>query len=315
MDICYAKLTVPAGYNRPASSIAFLTPPQSRTVSFPPLSNTYLTITIDGVPDSVAYGNLEYLMHIYATAGAPPGLDVLQDPYGGGGYQTVRLYLVDEAPLGKQQVPWTDLLEYACDWACFQAYEWPVKVQCTKGMFWASPWDYSGSGVWFWSEAYDNPLDPSDPTVTYYLSDAVSSISPNMDCKDCSGFLTLAFAALGHNAIPVRLKAQSWSSFWTNPVAGMGSSAMNDSAYGFVNWTHHQIAANSVLMYDSAAAQRLDLNGDSYYNPPASWVLGGYWQTGVPPSILGLVYGPSPPPLSQGLLFMDAMSYAIDVIK
>lgn len=76
---------------------------------------------------------------------------------------------------------------------------------------------------------------------------------------------------------------------FTNPLCAAGLDATNVANYTAYQFNYHQVVISGSL-YDAAAAQRYDLSGSTYLNPPWAWGKTGYWHTSDSPSPhLGLV--------------------------
>lgn len=253
-------------------------------LSFPAEDYKSVTVTLSGIPNYVTRGTLEVDAEITGQA-----------QWTTGGYAAWEgLYVVTSTPQALQAVPWTDLLDYSCDWAHGEAAPTQVAKKITFGIFWndkgdgntdfeGDEWIYSGSGVWFWDPYYN----------VYDLSKRLGSPSSvNMDCRDVSGFNLLANSAVGVTASCTKLK-EPYSTIVTNEICPMGSNASILAYYDPIEWTFHQIMTVDTLAHDAAAAQWRNLSGGSYRNPPANWPVLGYWQTPYSnPVFIGLVDHP-----------------------
>jgi len=244
------------------------------------------------IPDSIFVGDIQVQTRLVSSGGSV----LWGDPYTWMDWG--KFYTVLQTPIGFQAQPWMDLLDMTCRWAYEDATEAECSEDLTKGLFWDSPWVYSDEGVWHWAG------------TSFLLSDAVRYEHYNMDCKDTAGFLYLAFQSQGIDSELRYLKDEGGVGFVTNPICPMGSDATIDTipnpndpnnpiqVYSVRVWTHHVVVFHDGVC-DSAAAQRLDLDGYSYRNPPFNWALQGYWQTPYGnPTYLGLVnrlYGQGSP--------------------
>ncbi len=204
-------------------------------------------------------------------------------------------------PQGNQAIPWTDLLEYSCNWARDDTSASDTSQDLTFGLYWDSRWNYTDGDVYYYL-ADDNEFDSDDDLYYadgsgdgYDLTSAITNFNGvNMDCKDASGFLSLSMASQGLSNNLYRLFAPNELNllFKTNPLCGMGSDATDDDNYGNYDWGHHQVTNLSSLIYDAAGAQKKDLSAQGYRNPPSAWPENDYWQKPWENGyFLGLVFG------------------------
>lgn len=82
--------------------------------------------------------------------------------------------------------------------------------------------------------------------------------------------------------------------FTTNLACPIGSDPTYDWTYTTFAWAFHQLTVGDGLVWDACAAQKEDLAGNGYRNPPSSWLLFGYWQTPAGQMTRGLVASPRP---------------------
>ncbi|MBX3117767.1 MAG: hypothetical protein KF784_01785 [Fimbriimonadaceae bacterium] len=297
LHINAARLIIDLPTNPPTQQLVNLGVPSASAISISPYpGTTTVNITLTNVPNYVAKGQLQINAVIYSNVGVQHAGEPGARSWGGPSWQDWEtFYYTDATPVGLQSVPWTDLLDYSCLWAYGQTGEANVCHDLTFGLFWSKRWIYDPSGNYFWQDW----MYGSNPHVIYNLFDALNSTSTvNMDCRDAAGFNTLCMASLGHSSTPIRLKVQIYPVFWTNPVCGMGNDASVDynpisGAPTYVEhpFGFHQVTRISNGVYDAAVAQKFDLTGATYRNPPAHWVTAGYWQTQLGGSSLGLVAG------------------------
>ncbi len=278
------RLKVPAepawregvGSHRPDITYIDLEPPDSQQVSVASGGGTTdVTISIEGLPDYVTYGDLQFKGQIHATSGYTYGYPVWQFWVDNDGWSSLgTVYLTDSDPVDLQEAPWTDLLEYTCSWAHGESGEADVRAAITLGLYWRSRWVYDPGGLYFWVEPSE-----SNNSIQYDLTKALGHLSSvNMDCRDAAGFNVLAMNSQGHSASPARLFQYYLDPFRTNFVCGMGNDATSFAYYQQFDFNFHEVCT-ATYAYDAACAQWTDLAGSSWRNPPYGWSLGGYWQT------------------------------------
>lgn len=256
--------------------------PADIPISFSAQQERSATFSVE-IPESVFGGDIQVQARLVTSGGSV----LWGDEYAW--MDLGKFYAVLQAPTGYQAQPWMDLLDITCRWAHEDTSEAECSEDLTKGLFWDSPWVYSDEGVWHWSGSY------------YNLTRAVRQSQYNMDCQDTAGFLHLALQSQGIGSELVELHRSGGGRFITNPICPMGSNAAIDTVpdpndpnieipvYNACTWGFH-VVVNHGGVHDSAAAQRLDLYGYSYRNPPFDWEQAGYWQTSYSdPAFLGLV--------------------------
>ncbi len=252
------------------------------SITLPANGSGSFDITFSGCPNVVCWGQAWCTLHMrYVDTG-----NIVD---AGGTADWVDIYFTDSAPAGQQLVPWIDLLAKTCTWADGLAGQPAVSHAITLGMFNSASW------------VYDPYLDPPnyyiEGTRTYRLKKALSGLGPpQMDCRDVSGFLSLAMQSQGANAGCTRL----WNAadayprsvilgFRTNPVDPIGG-----GGYQRFDFSFHQVASSGLNVWDGAAAQSVNLSGAAYAKPPMNWPQLGYWQTPsgqTTPAFYGLVFG------------------------
>jgi hypothetical protein len=217
-----------------------------------------------------------------------------------------RVYLVLDTPQSPMAIPWTEVLEDACGFARYRSTASEVARYCTTGLFFAQRFYYPGDYRSHWTSEY--PYWMRFKLTQYY--NTPGWVAGN--CVDVSDFLCICLLALGLDFVVAQFRNNlSTPSMVTNPICLIGSDPTQDSSYQSLPnpfnppfdkpWGMHQFALSpwGGAVYDVCAAQKFDLLGNSYRNPPFDWNLYGFWQTA--PN-LGLVYSPtgSMPVLSEG---------------
>lgn len=290
----YARLEVPAGYNGRVAQTLNLTPASNTVVSIAGNSSVDVTVTITGVPNFVAYGWLNYESHLYALSGAPFGTDLIADPIGSTGLETYRLYLTDEAPVELQTIPWTDVLEYSCDFGYGKSGVAYVAKEEAFGWYWSAEVAYNlgtetvpSNYVWI-----DEAAETQEVRLVLrdYLDDFSSLEYIDVNCVDVAAFVQALFSSQGVTSDLHMLKRPNGLPWVTNLFVPIGSDASDDALYVHTEFYMHTQAIRGNLVYDSALGYRFDLNGAIYKNPAAAWAMPGYWQTLIGNSSFGHVY-------------------------
>ena len=199
------------------------------------------------------------------------------------------MYAVYDTPDAPMGAPWVGILANACNWAKGDKTAASVSADLTKGLFFSGKFAYPISTGTYWT-------DPR--TGLYMLSQLLGSPSPQSgNCQDVSDYLMVCANAVGVNfavsKFTYTVNTQGSGTFASNPLCLIGSDPTIDGSYTVSHWAWHQIASPSGFssVYDDCAAQKLDLSGAGYRNPPIAWPLVGFWQT--PPN-LGVVATPTP---------------------
>lgn len=198
---------------------------------------------------------------------------------GEGGYEGA-MFLTKESPTGNMSDVWAEVLSYACSWAEGDTSAEDCAYDCTFGLFYSQMFAYNLGTYGVPSQWVDSDF--------FMLSDFLASSGyQSGNCVDVSSFNSLCIESLG---VGVSLMQQQADTFVTNKVCPIGSDSTQLGNYDFVPFSMHQQVHLESDVYDAALAFPKDLNGNTYMNPPAGWVLGppGYWQTPT---------GPTPPPM------------------
>jgi hypothetical protein len=198
-----------------------------------------------------------------------------------------KIYVVHAAPKVPMDKPWGRMLDYSCIWARKQTTDPMVAKKICTGLFFAGLFYYPGNTATHW-------MSGSAFRLMQFLN--ASKPAPG-NCEDVSTFYMIAVCAVGLDFYTRVLEPNppdSTGRFTTQPICPIGSDPTQDGQYNPDVWAWHQTATRTGTVYDPTAAQKEDLSGDGYRNPPINWPLQGYWQTrdsgGNP--ILGLVADP-----------------------
>jgi len=142
------------------------------------------------------------------------------------------------------------------------------------------------------------------------------------NCVDCSCFTMVALCSVGLDFATRQLTGdlayfnEPFPQFKTNPVCPIGSDPTIDPTYQPFYWGWHQVCiplgepfSTGARVWCPTAAQKEDLDGNGYRNPPAYhpdhvWPQKAYWQSEhpqIPGAWLGLVELPEQAPAAPYL--------------
>jgi hypothetical protein len=240
-------------------------------------------VDLPALPNYVDLTSLSLDVWMYEDVGGTWQFNSLQTGVG-------KIYVVHAAPKALMTKPWGRVLDYSCQWACTQTTDANVAKRICTGLFFGGLFAYPSNTASYWTD----PLDSTIFRLMKFLN-AAQPVSGN--CMDVSDFYMIATCTVGLD-FSVRIlepdPPDSSGQFTSQPICLIGSDPTVDWTYTISRWAWHQTATRTGTVYDPTGAQKEDLSGDGYRNPPINWPLQGYWQTrdggGVP--ILGLVADP-----------------------
>jgi hypothetical protein len=240
-----------------------------------PFGSTDVTVTLNGLPNTVSHG---YLRGFVSVAGDGP-------PYGEGGNGNRQyLYLTDSTPKGVMSVPWIEVLAPACEWSYGLTGPTSCSYANTFGIFYWQKFAYPDDSDNYWVDDTDD---------CFLLRDFLSTSSwVDGNCVDVAAYLQLTNLSLGvqcHIQFHQAAVVEGANGFVTNPICKIGSDPTVPGNYRMVDWGFHSTVLSSGLVYDACLALPVDLSGNGYQNPPASWQLAPYWQTPFTGGFRGLV--------------------------
>ncbi len=144
-----------------------------------------ITLTLDGtIPSSVDIRQFTWKWEIYAITNESGYCSALSTNYTSHTYYT--LLAVPQAPMTE---PWSNVLDYACDWASGESIDVNVVAKVTEGAYNNLEVEYDGD----WSHAWVPYFDLTD-----MLSDGWA------DCQDMSAVVQVFSNALGISGILVK---------------------------------------------------------------------------------------------------------------
>jgi len=168
-------------------------------------------------------------------------------------------YTVLAAPQAPMSVPWTEVLDYACDWASGRSDLGAALQDLTESLYNCGV-EYDG-GTHYTSGSYTNL------NLTSLIDDLSNPSSVEMDCRDFSNFLQVLLNALGGNCQYNRIDRTSspnylyYNYLWP---AGWGGYAFNGV------WDYHQVGWYGSDVADASTKIDNDINPRS---SPFTWKL------------------------------------------
>jgi len=221
-----------------------------------------------------------------------------------------EVFVVLDAPKAPMNPAWVSLLRYSCRWAWRTSAIHDAAQAITFGVFFQRPgFAYPVDSAAHWLVG-----PPDYPAYTFMLKALLdqwnNGIWTDGNCVDVSCLAMLALCSVGMDFSTRQLTGRVHAvtgNFLTNPLCPTGSDPTLDWTYSQWQWAYHQICvitgspdppSNDAGIWDPTGAQKEDLNGDGYRNPPAHhpnhpWTQFDYWQKPrVMGTSLGLVNNP-----------------------
>jgi len=229
-----------------------------------------------------------------------------------------NVFVVLDAPKAPMDPAWVSLLRYSCWWGRGTSNLDDAAQAITFGVFFHKISDPPRPGFGYTTKTSWTNVRTNPPTLKLKAIfdewDAGRTVYGN--CLDISCFTMVALCSVGMDFSTRQLTGTLLSppdpdagNFRTNPLCPIGSDPTVDVTYSPWAWLWHQVCvltgspdppSNAAGIWDPTAAQKEDLNGNGYRNPPAHhpnhlWWQKDYWQkphTQVPGAWLGLVNEP-----------------------
>lgn len=306
-----ARLEVPREEKIPETTFVDLTVP-STPVSISLAANggsQEVTLTLTGVPNYIAVGELEIKFNMPLTDGEGWG----NNGTNGNFVSWERVCLLDDEPIGLQELPWTDFLEYTCRWAFGYTGAANVRKEMTRGMHYSNraPWNQNLYNFEKEENLYFSGVPDSDLQLEYYLADLNGTSPPwvyqsgptyaILDCRDFAAILTAAMNAHGVVATCDRVQREagqpviegiplSGTYFAYYELCRAGFDSSEDELYEVGAFNFHFVVRSNSLRYDSAASYKRDYTWSVYKNPVWEWPTTEHWQNLVSGEYRGLAY-------------------------
>lgn len=233
-----------------------------------------------------------------------------------------NVFVVLDAPKAPMDPAWVSLLRYSCWWGRFKSNFNDAAQAITFGVFFqrpgfAYPRDTAarwviGNPPTFMLKALLDKWNAGEWTkgncvdVSYLTMLALCSVGLDFSTRQLTGSLLPPPPACGRSDCPPPWEDPvATEHFHTNDVCPIGSDPTVDWTYKWWAWAWHQICVLTgapevdARIWDPTAAQKEDLSGNGYRNPPADhpnhrWPQEDYWQKPrVWGALLGLVNEPA----------------------
>ncbi|MDZ7401893.1 MAG: hypothetical protein ONB37_17180 [candidate division KSB1 bacterium] len=149
-------------------------------------------------------------------------------------------YTVLDEPQAPMSVPWTDVLDYSCDWASGQSSEANVVKKITEGIY--NMGDIDGDIDYDYSSYYCTDYDKLK--LGSFLDDITSKNNVKVNCTDCGNLVDVFTAAVGSQSHSKRI----WSGIKTKEIDPIGSIF----GWRIVYWSYHQYGWINNLVDDSS---------------------------------------------------------------
>ena len=230
-----------------------------------------------------------------------------------------EVFIVLDEPKAPMNPAWVNLLRYSCRWGRGTSNLDDAAQAITFGVFFHKISDPPRPGFGYTTRTSWTDLGTNPPTLKLkaIFDEWNAGRTVYGNCLDISCFTMVALCSVGMDFSTRQLTGTLLSrpdpdagNFRTNPLCPIGSDPTVDVTYSPWAWLWHQVCvltgapdppSNDAGIWDPTAAQKEDLNGNGYRNPPAHhsnhlWPQKDYWQkphTQVPGAWLGLVGEPT----------------------
>lgn len=160
-----------------------------------------------------------------------------------------RVYVLLETPKppwqqapynsGNVQLPWTEVLDYACEWSGLAQTRDDAAARITQRVYELAPslieYDCPGGG----GTRYASPN--FDCTAFLERVKGGPGRGKYVNCSDCAAFVSTFANAVGCDLWQSRMYNQQWSTFFLNEILGIGSNVWQ-TACGWPGFSYHEVA-------------------------------------------------------------------------
>jgi hypothetical protein len=285
--------------------------PSSVPLNIAAFGTQTFTLTFSGLPNHVALGALQVRYNMPLSN----GIGMYENGTKGGFATWPWIYLLDRQPVGRQEVPWTDFLNYTCRWAYGAAgadlpekltYGTHVSNRLGNAKLLYDP----GQQYWFIHYILQDANDPfggatAEVDLAFFTTAMDAFNFPfnavAMQCMDFGGILATAFHSHGREHQISRLWGVDFPyivSFRTNGMCPAGTDRSNGANYGPFTFAFHVVASSEGTCFDSSSSYLRDLSFATHMNPAPGWTLPSYWRVYNPfggsglPESTGLAHSP-----------------------
>jgi hypothetical protein len=244
----------------------------------------WITLTLQGtIPNTVDIRNFSWEWEVYAIPFDDAFCAALSN-----NTTTHSYYTLLGSPQAPMAIPWTSVLDFACDWASGQSTNSSVLYYLSYNLYNSSGLDYDAS-----QSHYDYISYPSQK-FEFNLSDFLDEWN-KADCQDMSMFLSILSSSIGASLNQTRRIQGSFSTKSIDPVGTTYS-------WGAITWNFHHVGwlsniydpcirLNSSTPYipintDINSPYKADLYNSGIWSPQSAFILGQtdpYW--GLPTEI------------------------------
>jgi hypothetical protein len=238
----------------------------------------FVTLTLDGnIPSTVGKNTFTWEWEIYAISKESNYCS----SYGSTNVESTHTYYVlygnPQAPMA---VPWTDVLDYSCDWASGESTAANITQEVTEGIFLIGDtdgdidYDYP-----YGYRQYSSSTGYRTFDLTSFLSDIDSESDVTVNCSDVANLFNIFVASLGLSGQSKRLiKDNSPYYFYTNSINPIGTPGWENFSWGYhhVGWYNNLVDDpcikvnfnNPLLPYNMSQSTYDDylLYTDEYYD-------------------------------------------------
>ncbi len=173
-------------------------------------------------------------------------------------------YTVLAAPQNPMSEPWTQVLDYACDWASGTTSEYSALRRVTQHAYYDLNKSYDGSRTHTNGTSFN---------LTAFFNDNWA------DCQDMSAVIHVFTRAIGGDETEVR---KIWGQFYTKKIDPIG----NGEDWQIMLWNFHQVGWN-LNVYDACVRldpdnPRIPVNEDINESYKSDLFDHGYWNPDTP---------------------------------
>jgi hypothetical protein len=182
------------------------------------------------------------------------------------------LYTVHSTPQAPMQEPWSEVLEYATDWASGETSAAGVSGKIVNGIY-NSGVEYSGA------QHHTHPGKKTFHLNQLFTELRTTGLQVKMDCRDCANFFHCLTNALGFNYQYMVIKDNTSSGFFYKSMWPMGHTSCN-AAY----WNYHQVGWCGSMVADGSTkldcppplvTAKCDLTAAAYFGYLSNETLAG----------------------------------------
>ena len=197
------------------------------------------------------------------------------------------VFVVLDEPKAPMSPAWVSLLRYSCWWGRLTNNLDDAAQAITFGVFFHKIGNPHRLGFGYTTKTSWTDLGTNPPTLKLkaIFDEWNAGRTVYGNCLDISCFTMVALCSVGMDFSTRQLTGSLLSppdpdagNFRTNPLCPIGSDPTVDVTYSPWAWLWHQVCvltgapnppSNAAGIWDPTAAQKEDLNGNGYRNPPA----------------------------------------------